>query len=414
MRKSMRLAPRQGRCSRSAPTAACCCARRRSSAPTRAASPSGWCSGPTARPTASSSPSATATAGGSSRTAKPTARCAASARRCSTAASDADKPVAILSDNSVDHALLALGAMHVGVPVAPISPAYSLMSKDFGKLKTSSSCCSRAWCTPPIRRSSRRRSPRSARRPTPVAELLETNPGSTLERRIRARSRPDTVAKILFTSGSTGMPKGVINTHRMLCANQQMLGAGLAVPRGHAAGGGRLAAVEPHLRRQPQLQHGAAQRRHALHRRRQAGARAWSRPRRATCARSRRRCTSTCRAASTCCCRSSRRTRRCARNFFRDLDMLFYAAAALPQNLWERLEKLARRENGGAPGDALGLGLDRDRAARDRGALPDRARRRDRPAGRRLRAEARARRAASSRCACAGRTSRPATSAAPT
>jgi len=48
---------------------------------------------------------------------------------------DKDKPVAILSDNGIDHALLALGAMHVGVPVAPVSPAYSLMSKDFGKLK---------------------------------------------------------------------------------------------------------------------------------------------------------------------------------------------------------------------------------------------------------------------------------------
>src|SRR5262245_12843267 len=46
-----------------------------------------------------------------------------------------DKPVAILSDNSIDHALLSLGAMHVGIPAAPISPAYSLMSKDFGKLK---------------------------------------------------------------------------------------------------------------------------------------------------------------------------------------------------------------------------------------------------------------------------------------
>src|ERR1700741_2056700 len=45
------------------------------------------------------------------------------------------RPVGILSDNSIDHALLALGAMHVGIPVAPISPAYSLMSKDFGKLK---------------------------------------------------------------------------------------------------------------------------------------------------------------------------------------------------------------------------------------------------------------------------------------
>ena len=48
---------------------------------------------------------------------------------------DEDRPVAILSDNSIEHALLALGAMHVGVPVAPISPAYSLMSKDFAKLK---------------------------------------------------------------------------------------------------------------------------------------------------------------------------------------------------------------------------------------------------------------------------------------
>src|SRR6185295_6236215 len=46
-----------------------------------------------------------------------------------------DRPVAILSDNSIDHALLSLGAMHVGIPVVPISPAYSLMSKDFGKLR---------------------------------------------------------------------------------------------------------------------------------------------------------------------------------------------------------------------------------------------------------------------------------------
>src|SRR5262245_25382478 len=48
---------------------------------------------------------------------------------------DPSKPVVILSDNSLDHALLALGAMHVGVPVAPVSPAYSLMSKDYAKLK---------------------------------------------------------------------------------------------------------------------------------------------------------------------------------------------------------------------------------------------------------------------------------------
>src|SRR2546427_261969 len=48
----------------------------------------------------------------------------------------AERPVAILSDNSIEHALISLAAMHIGVPVAPISPAYSLMSRDFAKLKT--------------------------------------------------------------------------------------------------------------------------------------------------------------------------------------------------------------------------------------------------------------------------------------
>ena len=70
---------------------------------------------------------------------------------------NADRPVAILSDNSIDHALLALGAMHVGVPVAPISPAYSLMSKDFAKLKYIFELLKTG---PRIRRASRRSSRR--------------------------------------------------------------------------------------------------------------------------------------------------------------------------------------------------------------------------------------------------------------
>jgi feruloyl-CoA synthase len=72
----------------------------------------------------------------------------------------AEKPVAILSDNGIDHALLALGAMHVGVPAVPVSPAYSLMSKDFGKLKRSSSSSSRGWCTRPSPKNSGLRSRR--------------------------------------------------------------------------------------------------------------------------------------------------------------------------------------------------------------------------------------------------------------
>src|ERR1051325_4192506 len=134
----------------------------------------------------------------------------------------AEKPVAILSDNSIDHALLALGAMHVGIPAAPVSPAYSLMSKDFGKLKAIFELLKRGlvYAGEPEKFGAALEAVKA--KSTPVAELLETNPGSTLERE-HLKVRPDSVAKILFTSGSTGIPKGVINTHRMLCANQQML-----------------------------------------------------------------------------------------------------------------------------------------------------------------------------------------------
>src|SRR5688500_7745029 len=133
-----------------------------------------------------------------------------------------ERPVAILSDNSIDHGLLALGAMHVGIQLAPVSPAYSLMSKDFGKLKYIFDLVrpGLVYAADP-----QKFSPALAAvgaKSTPVAELLETNPGSTQERE-HAKVRGETLAKILFTSGSTGIPKGVINTHRMLCANQQML-----------------------------------------------------------------------------------------------------------------------------------------------------------------------------------------------
>jgi feruloyl-CoA synthase len=105
----------------------------------------------------------------------------------------AEKPVAILSDNSVDHALLSLGAMHVGVPVAPVSPAYSLMSKDFGKLKYIFELVKPGLVFAAEPRKFGAALEAVGASSTPVAELLETNPGSTLERE-HARVGPDTVA----------------------------------------------------------------------------------------------------------------------------------------------------------------------------------------------------------------------------
>src|SRR6266704_4159938 len=133
---------------------------------------------------------------------------------------DGSRPVVILSDNSVDHALLALGAMHVGVPVAPVSPAYSLMSKDFAKLKAIFDLLrpGLVWTADPTKFA-----PALAAvgaRTTSIDELLPEKASSKVDEAF-AGIGPGTVAKILFTSGSTGTPKGVINTQRMLTVNQE-------------------------------------------------------------------------------------------------------------------------------------------------------------------------------------------------
>ena len=262
-----------------------------------------------------------------------------------------ERPLMVLSDNSIANGLLQLAAMYVGIPVAPVSPAYSLMSEDFGKLKYVFDLVSPALIfvsddrfngalnaldlgnTKVISLAA------NARADLMFADIAATEATDEVDRR-HAGVGPQTVAKILFTSGSTGMPKGVINTHRMMCSNQQAMAQIWPfasrrppvlvdwLPWNHTFGGnhnfnfvlrhgGTLYIDEG--RPMPGLIEKTVANLKDV-----APSVYFNVPR-----------------GYDMLVSFLEQDKELRDNFFSELDVLFYAAAALPQNLWDRLEKVS-------------------------------------------------------------------------
>jgi feruloyl-CoA synthase len=267
-----------------------------------------------------------------------------------------DRPVMILAENGIDHALVTLGAMHVGVPVVPVSTPYARLSQDFGKLRyifdlvqpgliylDEADRYAKALEAIGALRGEVVAS-RGSARVTPFSTLTDVRPTPAVDAAF-AKVGPDTVAKILFTSGSTGQPKGVINTQRMMCANQESIAAAWTflgdhppvivdwLPWNHTFGANHN--FNMMLRHGGTLYIDEGRPVPALIGRTVANLREVSPtvyfnvPR-----------------GYAALLDHLEKDEALQEKFFARLDMLFYAAAALPQSLWDRLEKLGLKLRG--------------------------------------------------------------------
>jgi feruloyl-CoA synthase len=268
------------------------------------------------------------------------------------------RPLLILAENGIDHAMMTLGAMHVGVPVVPVSTPYARLSRDFSKLRHIFSLVEPGLVY--VDEADRyakalqtigadievvaSRGSLGGTRITPFSTLTGTMPTGAVEAAF-ARVGPDSIAKILFTSGSTGQPKGVINTQGMMCANQESAAAAWRflndrppvivdwLPWNHTFGGNHN--FNMMLRNGGTLYIDEGKPVPALIGRTAANLREISPtiyfnvPR-----------------GYAALLDHLEKDEQLQQKFFARLDLLFYAAAALPQSLWDRLERLGVKVRG--------------------------------------------------------------------
>ena len=269
--------------------------------------------------------------------------------------------------------------MIAGVPYAPVSPPYSLVAKDFAKLKIDPRDPDAG---PRLRQ--RRDAVRRARSKRPRQRRWRSSRASI---RRKAGRRP--ASKPSSQAGRAGSRRGAgegrpghgrqapvhLRLDRRAQGRDQHPSdddlepgdaqGGQSELWRRAAGAGRLAALEPHVRRQQQLQPGAVERRLLLYRRREAVARRDRGDGAATCARCRRPSITMCRKASRCCCPTSRRTSSLRKSLFVRLQSFVYAGAALAPHVREEFEAARARNGRPCRADSDLARLDGDRAFGD-------------------------------------------------
>ena len=273
-----------------------------------------------------------------------------------------ETPIVILSGNSIDHALLSLGAQYAGVPTVPLAEQYSLIPEAHGRLvyvldkvkpaiafvddagRYASALGLPQLESVEIVASSTDDAPGPA---TEFGDLLGGNPAVDIDARL-ATVGPDTVAKILFTSGSSSDPKGVLTTQRMMCANQAQMASVLPflkdrppricdwLPWNHVFGGSHNFNM--------MLAHGGTL------------AIDDGKPTEALFAETVRNIVE--RPGTLCfnvpvgfsmLVREMENDLDLREAYFRDLDLIFYAGASLPQEVWNSLETMAKAVRGRLP-----------------------------------------------------------------